>query len=113
MRSRSRAYWIGGAVWAASSLFLVTALGSYPLQLWDESRVAVNALEMFLSGPTLVTTYGFAPDLWNTKPPLLVWLMTGSMTLFGPSEWAVRVPSAVAAAATLAVTMWFAWRLTR
>src|SRR5437868_126627 len=111
--SRKRLYWIGGGAWAASSVFLLSALGSYPIELWDESRVAVNALEMFVTGHLLVVTYGFEPDLWNTKPPLLIWLMNASMSVFGPSEWAVRLPSAVAAAGTVAVTMWFAWRLTR
>ena len=102
----------GGAL-AASALFLLVNLGSYPIVLWDESRLAVNAIEMFLTGPGLVTTFNFAPDHWNTKPPLLIWLMTASMSLLGPSEWAIRLPSALAALATIAVVMTFTWRLTR
>jgi len=39
--------------------------------------------------------------------------MVGSMRLFGPSEWALRLPSAVAAIATLAIVTGFTWRLTR
>lgn len=64
------------------------------------------------SGWSLVTTYGFEPDLWNTKPPLLIWLMTGSMALFGPSEWAIRLPSAIAAMATLLILILFVRRMT-
>ncbi len=67
---------------------------------------------MFLTRPGLVTTYNFSPDLWNTKPPLLIWLMTASMGLFGPSEWALRLPSALAALGTVTVVMIFSWRLT-
>jgi 4-amino-4-deoxy-L-arabinose transferase-like glycosyltransferase len=104
---------VSGCVIAACALFLVAHLSSYPIELWDESRSAVNAIEMYQSGTSLVTTYEFHPDLWNTKPPLLIWLMAWSMRLFGPSEWALRLPSAAAAVATLAVVMGFTWRLTR
>jgi len=44
------------------------------LQLWDEARLAVNATEMLQSGDWLVTRYDGSSDLWNTKPPLLIWL---------------------------------------
>ncbi|MFT4757995.1 MAG: 4-amino-4-deoxy-L-arabinose transferase-like glycosyltransferase, partial [Vicingaceae bacterium] len=30
-------------------------LGALPIQLWDESRLALNALEMFENGDYLVT----------------------------------------------------------
>ena len=111
--SGSVPYWLCGGALGLSALFLFAYLGSYPIALWDESRLAVNAMEMYLTGPGLVTTYNFAPDLWNTKPPLMIWLMTTSMKLFGPSEWALRLPSALAALATVAVVMLFSWRLTR
>jgi 4-amino-4-deoxy-L-arabinose transferase-like glycosyltransferase len=117
MRNGGRARWpprfVLLSTWLASSLLLLAPLSTYPLELWDESRVAVNALEMLWKGPGLITTYGFQPDLWNTKPPLLVWLITATMTAFGPSEWAVRLPSALAAAVTVGIVMWFVWRLTR
>ncbi len=80
--------------------------------IWDESRLAVNALEMHLRGRGLITTYGFAPDLWNTKPPLAIWLMAASMRLFGTSEWALRLPSNLAALATLALVVEFCRRTT-
>lgn len=95
-----------------SSLFLFLDARTVPVILWDESRNVVNALEMRRSGLGLVTTYGFAPDLWNTKPPLLIWLMTASMALFGPSEWAMRLPSALAALGTLLILILFVRRIT-
>ncbi|MEO6360575.1 MAG: glycosyltransferase family 39 protein [Sphingomicrobium sp.] len=97
---------------ALASLFLFLDARTTPVILWDESRNVVNALEMRRSGPGLVTTYGFAPDLWNTKPPLLIWLMTGSMALFGPSEWAMRLPSALAGLGTLLILILFVRRVT-
>lgn len=75
-------------------------LGSAPIFLWDESRVANNALEMAQSGLSLVTTFDGVPDHWNTKPPLLIWMMSLSIRLLGANEWSVRLPSVLAAMAT-------------
>lgn len=74
-----------------------------PIVLWDESRNAVNALEMRARGLSLVTTYGWVPDLWNTKPPLLIWAMWAAMAVFGASEWTLRLPTMVATIVMLAV----------
>ncbi|HXQ46208.1 MAG TPA: glycosyltransferase family 39 protein, partial [Caulobacteraceae bacterium] len=100
-----------GVLMAALGLFLASDIASHPIVLWDESRLAVNALEMSQRGFSLVTTYGFRPDLWNTKPPLLIWLEAASIDLFGASEWAVRLPSLLAAIATVALVMRFSWRI--
>jgi 4-amino-4-deoxy-L-arabinose transferase-like glycosyltransferase len=105
------ARWIAVAFLVLAALFLTSDIALHPLVLWDESRLAVNALEMSQRGFSLITTYGFKPDLWNTKPPLLIWLEAGSIRLFGPSEWALRLPSVLAALATVALVMRFSWRL--
>ena len=97
---------------AVAAIFLFVDARTPPIVLWDESRNVVNALEMRHGGLGLVTTYEFRPDLWNTKPPLLIWLMTGSMALFGPSEWALRLPSGLAAMATLLILILFVRRMT-
>ncbi|CAN5674990.1 hypothetical protein BH11BAC1_BH11BAC1_10080 [soil metagenome] len=72
-------------------------LTSYPILMWDESRFAVNAFELLKSKNFIVTTFNGVPDLWNTKPPLNVWIIAASMKLFGYSELAIRLPSALAA----------------
>lgn len=72
-------------------------LGAIPIRLWDESRQALNAYEMLKNGNFLVTYYDGLPDLWNTKPPLLIWLQVGAMKIFGVNEFALRLPSALAA----------------
>ena len=105
--------WGAAAFLALAALFLGFDLSLHPIVLWDESRLAVNALEMSQRGFSLVTTYGFQPDLWNTKPPLLIWMEAGSIRFFGPSEWALRLPSFLAALATVALVMRFSWRLGR
>ena len=98
---------------AAAAAYLFWGLPTPTLWPWDESRLAVNAIEMHARGLGLVTTYGFRPDLWNTKPPLLIWLMWGSMRLFGPHEWALRLPSIIASLGVLGLVLGFTWRVSR
>lgn len=87
---------------ALISFLLAFDLGQAPIQICDEARQAVNALEMLRShGQWLVTSFGHQPDLWNTKPPLLIWLQALSMHWLGPTALAVRVPSLVADLGTL------------
>lgn len=93
-----------------SAIFLFVDRATMPIQLWDESRNIVNALEMRESGLGLITTFGGAPDLWNTKPPLLIWLMTASVGIFGATEWALRLPSMIAALGTILLLFWFVRR---
>ena len=100
------------AILLVSAAFLFFDRTAMPIQLWDESRNIVNALEMRARGFSLVTSYDGAPDLWNTKPPLLIWLMAGSVALFGPETWALRLPSMIAALGTIALLFWFVRRTT-
>lgn len=101
-------------VLAASAIVLFHDLGVHPIELWDESRLANNAIEMAVSGLSLVTTFDWKPDHWNTKPPLLIWLMAASLRLFGFDEFGVRLPGAVAAFCTTIVLWAFiAYRLGR
>jgi len=72
-------------------------LEALTIRIWDEARLAINAYEMFKNGNFMVTHYEGNPDLWNTKPPLLIWLQVIGMNIFGPNELAIRLPSALAA----------------
>ena len=100
-------------VWFIVALVVLAApclllhLGTLPIRLWDESRQAVSALEMMEGGNPLVPTYLGKPDMWNTKPPLLIWLQVASLRAFGFSEVAIRLPSALAALATVGIVFWF------
>ncbi|MFN8436718.1 MAG: glycosyltransferase family 39 protein [Cytophagales bacterium] len=64
-----------------------------PLNQWDETRLAINSLEMWEKGNYLVTTFNYQPDMWNTKPPLMIWLQSYCINIFGPSLFAIRFPS--------------------
>ena len=79
---------------------LVGHLGRQPFQIWDEARLSRNALEMFMDWQWIVPTFDGVPDMWNSKPPLLIWLQALSFKLFGLNESSFRLPSALAAIAT-------------
>ena len=82
-------------------------LGALPMYPWDEARLADNALEMTRNGNWLVVYYEGAPDLWSPKPPLMIWLIALAIKAAGPVEWAVRLPSAIAALITTVVLFLF------
>ena len=46
--------------------------------------------------------------MWNTKPPLLIWMIALCMKIFGYNEFALRLPSALAAMSTAIVIFIFA-----
>ncbi len=103
---------MGGAIFALLCYFpLFLHLGTLSLRLWDESRRGVNALEMATNGHWLVPYFGGAPDMWGTKPPLLVWLQAICMKIVGYNELAVRLPSALAGVATVFLLVWFAQKV--
>jgi len=75
--------------------------------MWDESRLAINAVEMLQDGFSIVPTFEGKPDMWNTKPPLMIWLQVLSMKIFGVNELAIRFPSAIAGFLTCLVLLLF------
>jgi 4-amino-4-deoxy-L-arabinose transferase-like glycosyltransferase len=88
-------------------------LGSAPMQRWDESRLALNAANMLKYQQWLVTMYKGRPDLWNTKPPLMIWLQALSIQALGYTELAIRLPAALAALTTTLLVFWYGQRYLR
>ena len=80
------------------------------MQVWDEIRLADNAIEMVQTGNLLVTRFDGKPETWNTKPPLQIWLEALSVKLFGIRNLAFRLPSALAALATVLLLFAFVRR---
>lgn len=62
---------------------------------YDEALTALNSYSIYLSGDWLIPTNEGNPELWNCKPPFLMWCQVISMKCFGVNELAVRLPSAV------------------
>ena len=89
------------------SVPLFLHLDSLPFRLWDESRLASNAYEMHKNGNLIVTYYDGKPEMWSTKPPLMIWLQLFFIRLIGFSEMAVRLPAAIAGLLTCAVLLIF------
>lgn len=86
-------------------------LGDYQLELYDEGRRGVSALEMYQGkSHPLVPTYAGLPEHWGTKPPLLIWLQTAFVALLGPTELAIRMPAAVATLLAIGLLAWFSFK---
>ncbi|MEG5001437.1 ArnT family glycosyltransferase [Microcoleus sp. B4-D4] len=98
---------LGLFVVACCCVFFIN-LGVAPVQMWDESRRAVNALEMAFNGNLLVTYFNGNPDMWGTKPPLLIWMIVLCMKIFGYNEFAIRLPAALSAMSTAIIIFIFA-----
>jgi 4-amino-4-deoxy-L-arabinose transferase-like glycosyltransferase len=90
-----------------AALTLMFRNSAVPMQIWDESRNANNALEMSRTGYSLVTHFHGAPDHWSTKPPLLIWLITLCLRSGLPPLLAVRLPSITAATASVLLVFFF------
>jgi len=85
-------------------------LDTLSLRLWDESRLAVNTLEMCKDGDWIVTHYEGKPDMWNTKPPLMIWVQVGFAKAIGVNELSLRLPSAIAAFLTCCLLIFISVR---
>ncbi|OWT75390.1 MULTISPECIES: glycosyltransferase family 39 protein [unclassified Achromobacter] len=66
-----------------------------PLTLPDEGRYGGVAWEMLSRGAHVVPTLNGMP--FFHKPPLYYWLAEAAYSVFGPSVWAARLPSLLAA----------------
>jgi 4-amino-4-deoxy-L-arabinose transferase-like glycosyltransferase len=82
-------------------------LGSFPIVQWDEARQAVSAYEMGRNHNYLVTYFDGYPDMWSTKPPLFIWLVTLSFELFGYTKVALRLPSALIGLSTALLIFYY------
>jgi 4-amino-4-deoxy-L-arabinose transferase-like glycosyltransferase len=85
-------------------------LGKLPIRIWDEARLAMNAYEMAENGNLLVTHFEGKPDMWNTKPPLMIWLQAGFIKILGFNEMALRLPAAIAGFFTCMMMVYFSVR---
>ena len=81
-------------------------LGSFGLVGADEPRYAQIAREMLARHDWITPTLNRLP--WLEKPALYYWSAMVSYKLFGVSDWAARLPSAVFATATALATVVFA-----
>ncbi len=88
-------------LWAAAVLHVATA--AIP-DVYDElpGQYAATAWEMVESGAWLIPTLEGIPRL--QKPPLVYWITAASLRLLGRSEFAARLPTALALVGLILVT---------
>lgn len=107
-----RPYFLRASSWflvlmAFYALMLLSDLGRFHFVGPDEPRYAEIAREMFASGDYISPRLCYL--LWFEKPILFYWLASSSYHLFGVSEFAARLPSALLALASSA----FVWHSLR
>lgn len=76
-----------------ASIFILPKLGQTPLRSWDEAWYAEIARNILNSGNWLLMKWNGLP--YYDHPPFGFWLMALSFKLFGVSEFAARLPSAL------------------
>jgi 4-amino-4-deoxy-L-arabinose transferase-like glycosyltransferase len=85
-------------------------LGAGAVQQTDEATHGVNAYEMLVHGNVLVNTYKYAVDYFNSKPPLSLWCIMLSYSVFGYTAFALRFASAVAGCILTVMMSVFLWK---
>jgi len=98
-------FWHVALALCALGLGCFFGLGNAGIFDLDEGYYATVARQMVESGNYIVPRVGMAN--FYDKPPLFYWLETIGIHLFGATPFAVRLPSAMAAALT-AIALW-AW----
>ena len=101
----------GGLVLCGWLVIYILPLGQRPLIMPDETRYAEIPREMLSTGDWVVPR--LAGLRYFEKPPLGYWVNTTSISLLGEHEFAVRLPSAVAAGLTALLVFGFARTVSR
>ena len=88
---------------AAALLLGLVGLGNVPLRDFDEGYYATVAQDTYLRGDWRFPTYHGQGFL--LKPPLIVWLISLSYSLFGINEFSTRLPMALLSAIAVPLAM--------
>src|SRR5436190_7885980 len=90
---------------AVPYFFFLWKLASFGLIGADEPRYAQVAREMLTRHDWITPTLSGVP--WMEKPPLYYWQAMLCFKVFGISDWAARLPSAIDAFALMLAVYWF------
>ncbi|HWH77470.1 MAG TPA: glycosyltransferase family 39 protein, partial [Candidatus Binatus sp.] len=97
--------WLPWLLFAAAIFVLLYQLGAAALFEPDEGRNAEKAREILVLNDWITPHENFYPVL--DKPIFFYWLIAFAYKLLGVSEWAARLPSALAALGCLSLVYWF------
>ena len=89
---------LAGGLTVIAAIVILPGLGVQSLANWDEAIYGVLTREL-LADPGLTLRYG--DRLWFEKPPFAFWLMGVSSSVFGLTEFALRLPSALSGIAAI------------
>lgn len=81
------------ALLAVAALVMLSRLGAGHLANFDDCYYAEKARQMLLTGDWLTPRFSGMTRLDN--PPLFLWLIAACFRLFGQSDWAAILPSAL------------------
>lgn len=95
------------AFWILLALWPVIWAGIGPLYNETDGQYAAAARAMSEGGSWLVPENNGVPRL--VKPPLYTWMIAAAMKIFGPSEFAARLPGALAVSLTGLAIFGMAW----
>jgi 4-amino-4-deoxy-L-arabinose transferase-like glycosyltransferase len=104
--SRSRTEWL--LIFGFCAFLFFFGLNYFGLVGADEPRYAQVAREMLARRDWITPVFGGQP--WLEKPVLYYWQAMLSYSLFGVSDWAARIPSALDASLAVIATYGFLWR---
>ncbi len=95
--------WLVVLILAAQSIFPIwLSLNDHPLYAPDEGRYGSVSEAMVQTGNWLVPMIDGHPHL--TKPPLVYWLQAAALKAVGEDEFALRLPSVLAATLIVLIT---------
>jgi len=96
-------------VFIIASLLIFLNLGKVSLIPWDEAIYAKISKNMIQTGD-FVTQYWVPGKVWYEKPPLFMWLMAASFKMFGFSDFAAKLPGALAGLSSIILIFFFTKR---
>jgi 4-amino-4-deoxy-L-arabinose transferase-like glycosyltransferase len=101
--------WLSAAIVLLLAVFVLFANLGYPLFEPDENRNAQLALNIYHTGDWM-SLHLEGHHYWD-KPPLQPWLIACSYHLFGPTEFATRLPCALTSLLTVIALLFAGSRL--
>ena len=92
------------------SVVLFAILGKHQVCWTDEATHGVNAYEMLKNGNVWINTLRYEVDYYNSKPPLMLWLIILGYKIFGFTPMGLRFFSAVAGLLVFIIAFIFVYR---
>lgn len=97
------------ALFLGFCFILLYRLGVHAFIDWDESIYGQIAKESFQNHHFL--NFFYFGKAWYEKPPLGIWLISIAYAIGGVNEWTARIPSALAAIGTVALSLRWVWEI--